>query len=204
MAAPNLDQLVALQRANAEVLSAVIRSALGGLEKLTALNLGAGRDLIDNTVSNVEKLMSIKNPADVSRIGNSLAQPNVEKLVAYSQNVYDLVTDLQKEVTSIVEGQYQSFARNAAGAVEQAKTAPVGGDVFAAALNSVLEASNKAFETMNAASRQLSELAEANVKAASEVASKVAPVAPAAAPVAAAPAAAPAAPAPARGKKAAS
>lgn len=191
MTNPNFEQLAAAQKANAEVLVNLLRTAFGGLEKLTALNLNTGRDLFDTSVANAQKLLSIKDPAEASKIAPTLAQPGVEKLVSYSQSVYDLVTSLQKEVSSVVESQYQTFTKNAVSAVEKAKSsAPVGGDVFAAALNSVIDASNKAFENMNAAAKQMAELAETNVKAATEAAAKVAPVAaPAAA--AAAPAAAP-------------
>lgn len=195
MTNPNLEQFAAAQKANAEVMANLLRTAFGGLEKLTALNLNTGRDLFDTSVANAQKLMAVKDPAEVSKLGTTLAQPGVEKLVAYSQNVYDLVTSLQKEVSAVVESQYQAFTKNAATAAEQAKTAPVGGDVFAAALNSVIEASNKAFENMNAAAKQMADLAETNVKAAAEAAAKATPVA------AAAPAEAPAAAKPAAAKK---
>lgn len=190
MTNPNFEQFAAAQKANADVLANLLRTAFAGLEKLTALNLNTGRDLFDTSVANAQKLMSVKDAAEASKLAPALAQPGVEKLMSYSQNVYDLVTSLQKEVSAVVESQYQTFTKNAASAVEKAKTsAPVGGDVFAAALNSVIEASNKAFENMNAAAKQMAELAETNVKAASEAAAKVAPAA--AAPAAAAPAAAP-------------
>ena len=50
------------------------------------------------------------------------------------------------------------------------RSAPVGGDVFAAAMNSVISASNQAFENLNSVTRQLSEIAEANVQAATKAA----------------------------------
>ena len=49
--------------------------------------------------------------------------------------MYELVSEMQKEVTSVMEAQYSSFTKSATSAVEKAKSsAPVGGDVFAATM----------------------------------------------------------------------
>jgi hypothetical protein len=78
---------------------------------------------------------------------------------------------MQKEVTSVMENQYGSFTKNINTAVEKAKTsAPVGGDVFAATMQSMLSASTKAFDNMTGMAKQLSDIAEANMAAAGKVA----------------------------------
>ncbi len=91
----------------------------------------------------------------------------------YSRNVYDLVASMQKEVTAVMEAQYSDFSKNASSAVEKATaSAPVGGDVFAATMKSMLGASTKAFDNMNAMAKQLTELAETNMQAASTATGK--------------------------------
>jgi len=67
-----------------------------------------------------------------------------------------------------MESQYTSFTKTAASAVEKAKTsAPVGGDVFAATMQSMLNASTKAFDNLTGMAKQFSDIAEANLNAAS-------------------------------------
>jgi len=62
-------------------------------------------------------------------------------------------------------------AKPAGSAVEKATaSAPVGGDVFAATMQSMLNASTKAFDNMTGMAKQLSDIAEANMAAASKVA----------------------------------
>lgn len=168
---PNIEQLAAAQKANAEVMMALLRTAFNGVERLTALNMAASREFFSNTVANAQQLMSAKDANEVAKLNGELAKPNVDKWMDYSRSVYDLVSEMQKEVTSVVEAQYSSFAQNATTAVEKAKSAaPVGGDVFAATMQSMLNASNQAFDQMTSMAKQLADIAEANVQAAGKAA----------------------------------
>ena len=173
MSNPNIDQLAAAQKANAEVMMALVRTAFNGVERLTALNMAASREFFNNTVAGTQQLMSAKDAGDMAKLNSQLAQPNVDKLMDYSRNVYDLVAQMQKEVTSVMEAQYSTFTKTATSAVEKAKaSAPVGGDVFAATMQSMLGASTKAFDTMTSMAKQLTDIAEANVAAAGKTTGK--------------------------------
>jgi phasin family protein len=165
---PNLEQLAVSQKANAEVMMALLRTAFNGVERLTALNMAASRELFNNTVSNAQQLLGAKDPAEIAKLNSEIAKPNVDKWMDYSRSVYELVGQMQKEVTSVMESQYTSFTKTAASAVEKAKTsAPVGGDVFAATMQSMLNASTKAFDNLTGMAKQFSDIAEANLNAAS-------------------------------------
>ena len=160
MSKPNMEQLAAAQKANAEVMSALMRTAFNGVERLTALNMAASREFFNNTVSNAQQLLGAKDAGEAAKLGGK-------------RSVYDLVTSMQKEVTSVMESQYSSFTKNASSAVEKATAgAPVGGDVFAATMKSMLNASTKAFDNMTSMAKQLSDVAEANMKAASTATGK--------------------------------
>jgi len=173
MSKQNLEQIAAAQKANAEVMVALLRTAFNGVERMTALNMAASRDFFNNTVASTQQLLGAKDANELAKLNSELAAPNVEKLSAYSRSVYDLVTDLQKEVTSVLESQYSAFTKNAESAVQKAKaSAPVGGDVFAATMESLLGASTKAFDQMSSIAKQFSDLAESNMKAASAATTK--------------------------------
>ena len=173
MSNPNIEQLTAAQKANAEVMMALLHSAFNGVERLTALNMAATRELFNNSVASSQQLLSAKDAKDVAKLNSELAQPSVEKLMEYSRSVYELVASMQKEVTSVMEAQYNTFAKNASSAVEKATAgAPVGGDVFAATMKSMLGASTKAFDTMTSMSKQLTDIAETNMQAAGKAAGK--------------------------------
>lgn len=173
MTNPNLEQLTAAQKANADVLLTLVRTAFNGVERLTALNIAATREFFDNSVANTQQLLNVKDPSDVTKLNSELTKPNLDKWMEYSRNVYDLVAQVQKELTSAVETQYSSFTRNAASTVEKVSAgAPMGGDIFAAALKSVLNASSQAFDNMTTVTKQFTDIAEANIQAASSATSQ--------------------------------
>jgi phasin family protein len=169
MSNPNIEQLAAAQKANIEVMTALLRTAFSGVERLTAINLAASRDFFNNTVANAQQLMAAKDASEIAKLNSAQAQPGVEKLVDYSRSVYDLVAQMQKDITTVVEAQYSSFTKNASSAVDKATaSAPVGGDVFAATMKSMLGASTKAFDSLNSMAKQLSDIAEANIQVAAK------------------------------------
>jgi phasin family protein len=171
MSNPNFDQLTAAQKANAEVMATLLRTAFDGVERLTALNMAASREFFNNTMAGTQQLLNAKDANAVAKLNTELAQPNAAKWMDYSRSVYELVAEMQKEVTSVMEAQYGSFTKNINSAVEKAKTsAPVGGDVFAATMQSMLNASTKAFDNMTGMAKQLSDIAEANMATASKAA----------------------------------
>jgi hypothetical protein len=113
--------------------------------------------------------MAAKDASEIAKLNSAQAQPGVEKLVDYSRSVYDLVAQMQKDITTVVEAQYSSFTKNASSAVDKATaSAPVGGDVFAATMKSMLGASTKAFDSLNSMAKQLSDIAEANIQVAAK------------------------------------
>jgi len=74
-----------------------------------------------------------------------------------------------------MEAQYSNLAKSARSAIEKSTAAaPVGGEVFAAAMKQMLEASTKTYEHMTAMAKQMSDIAEANVKAVSSATAKAA------------------------------
>ncbi len=172
MSNPNIEQLAAAQQANAEVMMALLRTAFNGVERLTALNMAASREFLQNTVASTQQLMAVKDPSEAVKLNSELAKPGVDKMIEYSRSLYDLVAEMQKEVTSVMEVQYSTFTKNAENAVANAKaSSPVGGDLFAATMQSMLGASTKAFEQMTTMSKQLADIAESNL----QVATKAAP-----------------------------
>jgi phasin family protein len=169
----NIEQLTAAQKANAEVMTTLLTSALNGVERMTALNMAASREFFNASVANTQQLMGAKDARDLAKLNTELAKPSVEKLTEYSRNMYELVASMQKEITAVLEAQYSGFSKNATAAVEKATaSAPVGGDVFAATMKSMLGASTKAFDSMTSMAKQLSDIAESNIQTAAKTTGK--------------------------------
>jgi phasin family protein len=171
MATPSLfaspEQFAAANKASVDALLALANTALTSAERVSALNLNIARSLVEDSVANTRALFAAKDAQEVLALQTSLAQPNVEKIVAYSRSLNEIAVQSQEEISKLLEAQYREFQKTVAGLLDQAaKGAPAGSDVAVAAVKSAFAAANSAFDSLNAAAKQVAEISEANVAAA--------------------------------------
>jgi phasin family protein len=161
------EKLASANKANVETLLTLANTAFASAERLAALNLNTARTLLEESVSNAKSLLGAKDAQDLVGLQSSLGQPAVEKIVAYSRSVYEIATQTQEEISKVFEGQFAELNKNVASALDiAAKNAPAGSDVAVAAVKSAIAAANSAFDSMTKAAKQVTEIAEANVAAA--------------------------------------
>ncbi len=170
---PNMEQLASAQKANAEVMMALVRTGFDGIERLTALNIAASRELLNHVLANTKEMMGAKDTEELKKINEAMTKPGMERWMNYSRSLYQISSDMQKEISTVMETQYEGFNEKASKAIDKTvASTPVGGDVFAAAMKSMLDASNKAYDNISSMAKQLSDIAESNLQAAQATASK--------------------------------
>ena len=163
----NPEQFASANKAAVDSLLSLANTALASAERIAALNLNTARSLVEDSVSGAKALMGAKDVQEALAIQASLAQPNVEKAVAYSRSVYEISAQTQEELSKMVEGQFGDFQKTVASLLDKAaKSAPAGSDVAVAAVKSAIAAATSAFDNMNKAAKQVAEITEANVAAA--------------------------------------
>jgi len=161
------EQFAGANKANVETLLTVANTAFASAERIAALNLNTARTLLEDSVANAKALLGIKDVQQFMAVQASLAQPAMEKAVAYSRSIYEIATQTQEEFSKIVEAQYAEANKNVSSALDKAaKNAPAGSDVAVAAVKSAIAAANSAYDSMSKAAKQVAEIAEANVAAA--------------------------------------
>ncbi|OQA34046.1 MAG: Phasin protein [Betaproteobacteria bacterium ADurb.Bin341] len=161
------EQFAAANKAAIDSLLSLANTALASAERIAALNLNTARSVLEDSVSGAKAVMSAKDAQEALTIQASLAQPNVEKAVAYSRSVYEISAQTQEEVTKMLEAQFGDFQKQIAALLDKAsKSAPAGSDVAVAAVKSAIAAATSAFDNMNKAAKQVAEITEANVAAA--------------------------------------
>ncbi len=162
----NVEQFAAANKATVDSLLSVANTALASAERIAALNLNTARATLEDTVSGVKSVLSAKDPKEALAVQSSLAQPAVEKAVAYSRSVYEITAQTQQELAKMVEAQFGDFQKSVAGMVEMAsKSAPAGSESAVAAIQNAITAANSAFGNMNAVAKQFAETAQANIAA---------------------------------------
>ena len=161
------EQFASANKANVETLLTIANTAFASAERLAALNLNTARAMLEDSVTSAKALLAVKDVQQLMAMQTTLAQPAVEKAVAYSRSVYEIATQTQEELSKVVEGQFSELNKNVTSALDKAvKNAPAGSDVAVAAVKSAIAAANSAYDSMTKAAKQVAEIAEANVAAA--------------------------------------
>ena len=172
------DTLASANKTAAENLLILANTFFASTERLSALNLSAGRSFLEESVTNVNALFGLKDPQQLITLQSTLARPAAEKLVAYSRSVYEIASQTQEEVSKIIGSQFSEVKENIASVIAKAsKNAPAGSETAIAAFKSAFAATNSVYDKISKATKQVVEIAEANLASASNASVKAAGVA---------------------------
>jgi len=161
------DQLTGYGKAGFETLFTIARSNFAVYEKLAALNFNAAKGAFEDGLNHSRALLNARDVQEYVSLNTAAAQPALEKLIAYSRGVYELSAGQQAALTRIAEGQAAETSKTIAGLLDRfAKNAPAGSDVAIAAVKSAFGAASTAYDSFTKATRQATEIAEANIAAA--------------------------------------
>jgi len=161
------EQFATSSKSNVEALLSIANTAFASAERLAALNLNTARSLLEDSLATSKALFGAKDVQELLSLQSALAQPLVEKAVAYNRSVYEIASQSQEEVSKLLEAQAAELNKAVAAALDKAaKSAPAGSDVAVAAVKSAIAAANSAYDSVTKAAKQVAEIAEANVAAA--------------------------------------
>ena len=100
------EQFASANKANVEALLNLANTAFASAERFAALNLNTARSLLEDSVANTKALLGAKDIQELVALQSTLAQPSVEKAVAYSRSLYEIAAQTQEEISKIVEAQF--------------------------------------------------------------------------------------------------
>ncbi len=160
------EQLLASHKANLETLFGLTQKAFEGVEKLVELNVAASRTALNEASSHTQAVLSAKDVQQLLALQASQFQPLAEKAVAYSRHLYNIASGTGAEFGKAVEAQAAEIQRNFGNFVDTAtQNAPAGTETSVAVFKSAVSAANNAFESVQKAVKQASDVAEANFSA---------------------------------------
>jgi phasin family protein len=163
------EQIQAANKANVEAVLSLAATQFAAFEKFANLNANAVKTAFEDTLSNTRALLGAKDVQEFVNLQSSLAQPSIEKAIAYSKSAYEVATETNAEMSKMTEKRIAEWNENFVSMLDKAtKNAPAGSDVAVAAVKSMLAAANSAYDNFNKVAKQATEIAEANVNAATE------------------------------------
>ncbi|SUA54834.1 phasin family protein [Oligella urethralis] len=153
-------QLLQRQKEAIDTFISVQGSLFSGFEKLVDLNLKAIKSAIADAADQTQQVAELKDPQEAASYVAAIAQPNAEKAVAYTQDVYAIMNEVSKELIKLTEEQVAESQKKMEEALEQfAKNAPTGSESaiallkssFATATSATLKATENATKAAAAA-----------------------------------------------------
>jgi phasin family protein len=161
-----VEQVLAAQKANVETLFGLTTKAFAGVEKLVELNITASKAALAEASDSAKAALSVKDAQELLALQAGLFQPLAEKTASYSRHLYDIATSTGSEFTSAFETQAAEGQKKFMSLVDNAaKNAPAGSETAVAVMKSAVSAANNAFESVQKAVKQASDLAEQNFNA---------------------------------------
>jgi phasin family protein len=166
-----VEQILAAQKANVETLFGLTNKAFAGVEKLVELNIHASKAALADAADNTKAALSVKDAQELLALQAGLFQPLAEKTASYSRHLYDIASSAGSEFTSAFEAQAAEGQKKFMSLVDgAAKNAPAGSETAVAVMKSAVAAATNAFESVQKAVKQASDMAEQNFNAVSATA----------------------------------
>ncbi len=157
------EQIIASHKANIETLFGLTHKAFEGVEKLVELNVQATKAALAETANHAQAVMGVKDAQELLALQAGMVQPLAEKTAAYSRHLYDIASAAGADIGKTFEAQTADAQKKVLGLVDNAaKNAPAGSETAVAVMKSAVAAANNAFESMQKAVKQASDMAEAN------------------------------------------
>jgi phasin family protein len=160
------EQIIASHKANVETLFGLTNKAFEGVEKLVELNVTASKAALSEAAGTTQAMLSVKDAQELLALQASLFQPLAEKTAAYSRHLYDIASGAGSELGKAFESKAAETQKAFVGLVDSAaKNAPAGSETAVAVMKSAVAAANNAFESVQKAVKQATDVAEANFNA---------------------------------------
>lgn len=152
------EPIVAMQKANFDMLFDLGNTAVEGLQNLLALNLQAVKSTFADGHDNALKMLSLKDPQELV-LQSCQMQDAAEKVQAYTHQAFAIAAAAQTEFAKVAETQYQAHTHRVQTLVDTVgKSAPAGSDAAIAAWKSAATAGNMLYETVNQVTRRAVEI----------------------------------------------
>ncbi|MEO6972359.1 MAG: phasin family protein [Rhodoferax sp.] len=165
------EQILAAHKANVETLFGLTTKAFEGVEKLVQLNVTASKAALAEAADTTRAALSVKDAQELLALQAGLLQPLAEKTAAYSRHLYDIAQGTGAEFTKAFEAQSADTQQKFAGLIDSAASnAPAGSETAVAVMKSAVAAATNAYESVQKAVKQATDMAEANFNSAAATA----------------------------------
>jgi len=166
------EQFASLNKASFEMMHTAAMASMSGFERFTSLNIQAARTSFEESAELMKSLLEVKDVKSLSDLSATSLQPTADKLASYAKHCYEIASETSAELARVVEKQVADGNKQLFSVLDtMARNAPAGSEGVVTLVKSAVSAANTAFDQVSRATKQVVEMAEANVAAASKTVS---------------------------------
>lgn len=163
------EQIQAAGKTQIDAMLSIAATQFAAFEKLANLQASAVKSAFEDSIANTRALMGAKDVQEFVSLQSAFAQPAIEKAIAYSKSVYEVTAQTNADLSKVAEARAGEWNENLVAMLDKAaKNAPAGSDVAVTAVKQMIAAANSAYDNLSKVAKQATEIAEANVTAATE------------------------------------
>jgi len=120
---------------------------LHSMAELVELNIATAKASLEHSSAAAQQILSAKDPQEIIALTSSQAQPNAEKVLAYSRHVASIASRAQAEFTKVTEARISETSRQVNKLIDDlSKAAPAGTENAVSMLKASVANANAAYE----------------------------------------------------------
>ena len=163
------------QRSQVETLFGHTARACGRVEKIIELDVTSSKAALAEAADHTTAVLGARVAQELLARQASLFQPLAEKTAAYNRHLYNIASATSGEFSKTFEETPAELQKSFSSLVDStAKNAPAGSETAVAVMKSAVSAATNAFESMQKAVKQASDMTEANINAVASTATQAA------------------------------
>lgn len=166
MALSSFDSIIANQKSALDTLYRLTNISLNTTEKIVQHHLSVARDAFATQLEHHKSALEAGDLNQRLSIGTSFAKPQVEQAVGYHRGLFDIHASAQDDYIKLFEHSHGDLNKSVSALLDWYSQSSGNSDLAVAAVKSAISAANSAFENANKTVRQVANIAEASVNAA--------------------------------------
>jgi phasin family protein len=160
------EKFIAANETAVDTSYSVLSTSLNSFEKLTSLAISHSRKTLSEQIDSSKKLLGTKDLQDALSVQSSLVQPQIDNLIALGRDLYEISSSNQEELIKLLEKGHSDVSNVISSALDWYGKSAHNSEAAVAAAKSAIAAANSAFENTNKAVRQVANLTDATINAA--------------------------------------
>lgn len=171
MANASLETVLSGHKTILDTLHSFVGISLDSVEKLAAHHVASSRRAVEQQIQQSQAILDSKDVQGALALSGNLVQPHIDNGIDYLRGVHDISNEAQEQYISLIERSHGELNESISSVLDwYSKSAHT--DVAVAAVRSAVSAANSAFENAHKTARQVANIADASVKAATSATSR--------------------------------